>query len=806
MMAKSLFHSQNKEELNKLQSKLDSDDHMQRESAVKHVISLMRSGEDVKMLFSSMLSCVRTSDLSLKKLIYLYLVNYAETVPEEAIMAVNTFIQDSNDLNPLIRALAVKTMCRIRLQNVAEYMITPLKKALKDNDPYVRKTAAFGIVKLYEIIPDDVENANLFDDLKSLLQDDNPMVISNTIAALLEINEKRKPPIFVLESSTVNLILNALNDSSEWCQTVFLDTLSKYVPKGDESTYLIDRLIPFLKNTNVSVVVSAFKCIFLYMKYDKRKTNEIFLTIIPPLISVISSSDFEIQYVLLRTLSLFVQKYPNALRHQIKIFFCKYNEPSYVKMEKLDIIVSICVERNVALVLNELSEYCNSVDVLFVKKSIKCIGKIAIKIPDAAKKCVDILVSLISGKADYAIEESLCAVCDILRKYPGNFESVLSIVCGNLEQIKEPTAKSSAIWILGEYCNIIENSDVLLDPFLDSFHDEQSNVQLSLLSAFVKLFIHDSEKSKDQLQFVLSEATKPGNLPDVKNLALLYWKILSSDISIARYMLDFKKDIIYQINSSYEDSILDELIQNIGTVSGVLHLLPSEFVKPIQHVSRNEIMLNEDEIIHNWRSVRLNDDSLINLFIDFSPTNIYLRVVNKSRTDLQNFAFALNKNIFGIYISETPSCPSTLYVNDFFEVAIAIQNDSLHINKNEELQLAIKIDNKTIFGSTPIPIQLLITKEGNINQELFMNYFSSNKSQHSFSLKNKNIATEKELIKRNIFIVGKNGNKTYISFSFLSNNIFVGEIKQESENLVISIKGNSNYFGIIQANSQSLFT
>ena len=210
-MAKSLFHSQNKEELNKLQSKLDSDDHMQRESAVKHVISLMRSGEDVKMLFSSMLSCVRTSDLSLKKLIYLYLVNYAETVPEEAIMAVNTFIQDSNDLNPLIRALAVKTMCRIRLQNVAEYMITPLKKALKDNDPYVRKTAAFGIVKLYEIIPDDVENANLFDDLKSLLQDDNPMVISNTIAALLEINEKRKTPIFVLESSTVNLILNALN-------------------------------------------------------------------------------------------------------------------------------------------------------------------------------------------------------------------------------------------------------------------------------------------------------------------------------------------------------------------------------------------------------------------------------------------------------------------------------------------------------------------------------------------------------------------------------------------------------------------
>ena len=72
-------------------------------------------------------------------------------------------------------------------------------------------------------------------------------------------------------------------------------------------------------------------------------------------------------------------------------------------MEKLDIIVTICKPSNAQLVLEELNEYCNSVDVSFVRKSVRCIGQIAIKMKEAAKKCVDILVSLVGGKADYAV-------------------------------------------------------------------------------------------------------------------------------------------------------------------------------------------------------------------------------------------------------------------------------------------------------------------------------------------------------------------------------------------------------------------
>lgn len=38
-----------------------------------------------------------TENLELKKLVYLYLINYAKSQPDLALLAVNTFVKDAND-------------------------------------------------------------------------------------------------------------------------------------------------------------------------------------------------------------------------------------------------------------------------------------------------------------------------------------------------------------------------------------------------------------------------------------------------------------------------------------------------------------------------------------------------------------------------------------------------------------------------------------------------------------------------------------------------------------------------------------
>ena len=51
-----------------------------------------------------------------------------------------------------------------------------------------------------------------------------------------------------------------------------------------------------------------------------------------------------------------------------QVFFCKYNDPIYVKLEKLDIMIALASERNIDQVLLELREYATEVDIDFVRK------------------------------------------------------------------------------------------------------------------------------------------------------------------------------------------------------------------------------------------------------------------------------------------------------------------------------------------------------------------------------------------------------------------------------------------------------
>ena len=63
-------------------------------------------------------------------------------------------------------------------------------------------------------------------------------------------------------------------------------------------------------------------------------------------------------------------------------------------------------------------------------------------------------------------------VQDIFRKYPHSYEGIIPTLCSNLEELDEPEAKASLIWIIGEYAEKIENADELLNIFLEAFKEE----------------------------------------------------------------------------------------------------------------------------------------------------------------------------------------------------------------------------------------------------------------------------------------------------------------------------------------------
>ncbi|XP_035206561.1 AP-1 complex subunit beta-1-like isoform X2 [Stegodyphus dumicola] len=573
-----------KGEIFELKSELNSDKKEKKREAVKKVIASMTVGKDVSALFPDVVNCMQTDNLELKKLVYLYLMNYAKSQPDMAIMAVNTFVKDCEDANPLIRALAVRTMGCIRVDKITEYLCEPLRKCLKDEDPYVRKTAAVSVAKLHDINAQLVEDQGFLDQLRDLLSDSNPMVVANAVAALSEINEASSSgqPLIDMNAQTINKLLTALNECTEWGQVFILDSLANCLPKDErEAQSIAERVTPRLAHANAAVVLSAVKVLMKLMEMmspDSEFVTTLTKKLAPPLVTLLSSEP-EVQYVALRNINLIVQKRPDILKHEMKVFFVKYNDPIYVKLEKLDIMIRLASQANIAQVLAELKEYATEVDVDFVRKAVRAIGRCAIKVEPSAERCVSTLLDLIQTKVNYVVQEAIVVIKDIFRKYPNKYESIISTLCENLDTLDEPEARASMIWIIGEYAERIDNADELLESFLEGFHDENTQVQLQLLTAIVKLFLKRPTETQELVQQVLSLATQDSDNPDLRDRGFIYWRLLSTDPAAAKEVVLAEKPLISEETDLLEPSLLDELICHISSLASVYHKPPSAFVE-----------------------------------------------------------------------------------------------------------------------------------------------------------------------------------------------------------------------------------
>merc|ERR1719503_338957 len=280
----------------------------------------------------------------------------------------------------------------IRLDQVTEYLLEPLRKCCTDPDPYVRKTAAICIPKVYEINSELVIEQGFVDVLKDMLSDPNPMVVANAVAGIAEISESSGENLLDFENKgTIPKLLAALNECNEWGQVFILDALAAYKPSdsGDAES-ITERITARLSHANPAVVLAGIKVVLRCMDYiESAEINRMLCKKLnAPLVTLLSCEP-EVQFVALRNIHLILQKQPFILATDVKMFFCKYNDPVYVKMEKVDIMVMLVSERNVEQVLLELKEYATGVDV---------------KLERACERAISVLLELIETKVTYVVQ------------------------------------------------------------------------------------------------------------------------------------------------------------------------------------------------------------------------------------------------------------------------------------------------------------------------------------------------------------------------------------------------------------------
>lgn len=591
----------------------------ERKDAIQRVIQAMTVGKDVSALFPDVLKNIATYDLEQKKLVYLYLMNYAKTHPELCILAVNTFVQDTEDPNPLIRALAIRTMGCIRVAKMVDYMEIPLLRTLKDDNPYVRKTAAICVAKLFDLNSEMCIEFGFLSELSKLIKDPNPMVVANALNALFEIKDMNTNPdleIIEVNKGMVSNLLMCLNECTEWGRITILTTLNDYKAEtSDEANHIIERIIPQLQHVNPSVVLSSIKAIINQLDSISvtAQRSSILKKLSAPLVSLVSSSIPEAQYVGLKNIRIILEKYPQILSKELRVFFIKYSDPLYLKLEKLEIMVRLANDSNSTLLLGELKEYAMEFESSLVAKAIRSIGTVAIKLTGCVIKSVNLICSLIDQRGgDLIINESIIVLTNILRRYPGKNDLItliVPIISNHTSELNKNEALSGYIWLLGEYPKYFSQLKQNLLDLIDGFLDYESLLQLNILTTIVKINLSlENQTYSNYLQKVLEMATKDCENADVRDKAYIYWRLLSSSSKESQKQIILSKlPPIKTTIASFNPVVLEALVKELSTLASVYHKPSFTFIDPNlysplssdQVTTRRSKSLNKDENIED---------------------------------------------------------------------------------------------------------------------------------------------------------------------------------------------------------------
>lgn len=144
------------------------------------------------------------------------------TCRELALLAINSFQRDLSDPNQLIRGLALKVLCGIRVREIVQIQIMSVKKCASDSSPYVRKTAAHSVGKIFQLDMDT--KSELVEIVDRLLSDKTTAVLSSAVAAFNEIC----PDNLTLLHPHYRKLCHLLADLDEWGQIQAMTLLSRY--------------------------------------------------------------------------------------------------------------------------------------------------------------------------------------------------------------------------------------------------------------------------------------------------------------------------------------------------------------------------------------------------------------------------------------------------------------------------------------------------------------------------------------------------------------------------------------------------
>jgi AP-3 complex subunit beta len=529
-------------------------------AAMKKALALIAQGADISKLFPSVVKNTRCVSFELKKLVHFFLTHYAATNADLALLSINSFQHDLANSNERVRAAALKAICSMKVPILLNLLLRALQTSYKDTSPYVRKAAALGTIKVFDMAieagSDREVLPSILEILSVLMLDHSFLVYPSAIAAVQRITRhmgEEGENLLVslmhrgyrgyckyladLEACFQAIVLRALLVYARKCfadpmvgqvqaqNTVKRESMNYSTFFGDESESpketaateevreeqvqiepdhaLLFDVCSTLSYSQSADVVIACANILLYVapatEFIKRNFPAILIRLLR------NARDRETEHVLLNNISVMINQRAVAFAPYLKQFFIYPSDPLHVRVIKLNIlhILVKATPHAAPIVLQELKVYLTDGDMNFIAEVLKCICRIGTSIESAAEVCFSVFMQILSKKQEgegYSsiIAEVVVSIRRLLKQHVKLHSEIIPKLVRYLDKIDVPIARASIIWIVGEYrSSLVQLAPDVLRKLAKSFKSEAEIVKFQVLNLGVKMMLECHSETAD---------------------------------------------------------------------------------------------------------------------------------------------------------------------------------------------------------------------------------------------------------------------------------------------------------------------
>ncbi|XP_023319800.1 coatomer subunit beta [Eurytemora carolleeae] len=446
-----------------LKNDLEKGDIKVKTEALKKIIYMILNGEKIQNMLMNIIRFVLPSqDHMIKKMLLIFWEIVPKTYPDgklmqEMILVCDAYRKDLQHPNEFIRGSTLRFLCKLKEPELLEPLMPTIRSCLEHRHSYVRRNAVLAIFTIFKN----------FD----FLIPDAPELIANFLDSEQDMSCKR---------NAFMMLIHADQDRALSFLSTCMDQVQNF---GDILQLVIVELIYRVCHQNPSERSKFIRCIYNLLnsssasvRYEAAGTL-VTLSSAPTAVKaavsayidlIVKESDNNVKLIVLDRLIAMkdVPSHEKVLQESVMDIMRVLASPDLeVRRKTLNIAMELVTSRNIEeLVLILKKEISKTQGVVeqddngkYRQLLVRTLHSTCIKFPDVASSVIPLLMEFLSDNNELAAMDVLIFVREVMTRFSNLRPIIVEKLLESFSLISSVKIHRAALWILGEFCEKIED-------------------------------------------------------------------------------------------------------------------------------------------------------------------------------------------------------------------------------------------------------------------------------------------------------------------------------------------------------------